>query len=509
MQNKTAFGATRWRAAAAAVALACALAPAHAATKTPIRHVVVIFQENVAFDHYFGTYPNAQPNLDGSAHFGGPRRGTPSANTLASAGLLTHNPNGADPFRIDRSVPVTCDQDHGYGDEQFAFDGGLMDRFLKHSCADAHLGANSTMGYYDGNTVTAMWNYAQSYAMSDNSFGTSFGPSTPGLLNLLAGTTFEGTVTNGLSPTGNIANGATSGAVIGDPDPDGDICSNPKRTQITMSGVNVGDLLTSAGITWGAFMGGFDNCAQTHNNVSGASAGADYIPHHAFFQYWHSTANPGHLPPSSDAMIGHTDQANHQYDLSRLFTAIAEHNLPAVSIVKAAAYQDGHAGYSDPLDEQTFLVHTINALQASRDWHDTAIVIAYDDSDGWYDHVLGPIVFQSSVADDQLLGPGNCGSPKVGDPAGGAQNGRCGYGPRLPLLVISPWAKSNYIDHSVTDQSSIIRFIEDNWGLPRIGDGSADAVAGPLDSLFDFSDDPSAPRLILDEGTGAVVSVTR
>jgi phospholipase C len=509
MQDKTSFGAARSIAAAAAVAAACALAPAHAETKTPIRHLVVIFQENVSFDHYFGTYPNAQPNLNGSAYFTGARQGTPGANTLGSAGLLTNNPNGVDPFRIDRSVPVTCDQDHGYGDEQFAFDGGLMDRFLKHSCHDAHLGVNSTMGYYDGNTVTALWNYAQHYAMSDNSFGTSFGPSTPGLLNLLAGTTFEGTVTNGLSPTGNIANSATSGAVIGDPDPDGDVCSNPTRTQITMSGINVGNLLNTAGITWGAFMGGFDNCAQTHNNISGASAGLDYIPHHAFFQYWHSTANPSHLPPSSDAMIGHTDQANHQYDLSRLFTAIAGHNLPAVSIVKAAAYQDGHAGYSDPLDEQTFLVHTINALQASPYWHDTAIVIAYDDSDGWYDHVLGPIVFQSSVTEDQLLGPGNCGSPKAGDPAGGAQNGRCGYGPRLPLLVVSRWARSNYIDHSVTDQSSIIRFIEDNWGLPRIGNGSADAVAGSLDGLFDFSDDPSAPRLILEESTGAVVSVTR
>jgi phospholipase C len=315
-------------------------------------------------------------------------------------------------------------------------------------------------------------------------------------------------VTNGLSPAGNIAGAATSGAVIGDPDPDGDVCSNPKRTQITMSGVNIGDLLNSSHITWGAFMGGFDNCSQTHNNVSGASAGLDYIPHHAFFQYWHSTANPGHLPPSSDAMVGHTDQANHQYDLSRLFTAIAGHNLPAVSIVKAAAYQDGHAGYSDPLDEQTFLVHTINALQSSSYWHDTAIVIAYDDSDGWYDHVMGPIVFQSNVADDQLLGAGNCGSPKANDPAGGAQNGRCGFGPRLPLLVISPWARSNYIDHSVTSQSSIIRFIEDNWDLPRIGNGSADAVSGPLDGLFDFSDDPRAPRLILDESTGAVVSVS-
>src|SRR6202040_417644 len=136
--------------------------------------------------------------------------------------------------------------------------GGLMNKFVETvgsssaSCDVAGLGKKIVMGYYDGNTVTAIWNYAQNYAMSDNSFGTSFGPSTPGLLNLLAGTTFEGTVTNGLSPTGNIANGATSGAVIGDPDPDGDICSNPKRTQITMSGINVGDLLTSAGITWGA-----------------------------------------------------------------------------------------------------------------------------------------------------------------------------------------------------------------------------------------------------------------
>jgi phospholipase C len=345
--------------------------------------------------------------------------------------------------------------------------------------------------------------------MSDNSFGTSFGPSTPGLLNLVAGTTFEGTVTNGLSPTGFIANAAASGAVIGDADPDGDMCSNPKRTQVTMSGLNVGDLLNAAGITWGAFMGGFDNCAQTHNNVSGASAGADYIPHHAFFQYWHSTQNARHLPPSSDAMIGRSDQANHQYDLSRLFTAIARNDLPAVSFVKAAAYQDGHAGYSDPLDEQSFLVHTINTLQMSPLWRDTAVIIAYDDSDGWYDHVMGPIVFQSDAAEDQLLGPGSCGAPKESDPAGGAQNGRCGYGPRLPLLVISPWARPDYIDHRVTDQSSIIRFVEDNWGLPRIGNGSADAAAGSLMSLFDFGDEPRAPRLVLDEATGAVVSVSR
>ncbi|HEY4038626.1 MAG TPA: alkaline phosphatase family protein, partial [Burkholderiaceae bacterium] len=138
---------------------------------------------------------------------------------------------------------------------------------------------------------------------------------------------------------------------------------------------------------------------------------------------------------------------------------------------------------------------------------DTAIIVMYDDSDGWYDHVMGPNVFQSNVADDQLLGAGNCGSPKAGDPAGGTQNGRCGYGPRLPLLVISPWARPNTIDHRVTDQSSAIRFIEDNWKLPRIGNGSADAVAGTLNGMFDFQNGPGAPRLTLNPATGAVVHV--
>ncbi|MBV9592397.1 MAG: alkaline phosphatase family protein [Actinobacteria bacterium] len=493
-------------AATALLGPTAALADQDAYTHTPIKHLVVIFQENVSFDHYFGTYPYAVPNADGSRHFGQPRDDTPRADTLLSAGLTSQNPNGVNPFRIDRSVPVTCDQDHGYGDEQFAFHGGLMDRFLVHSCKDAVLGANSTMGYYDGNTVAAMWNYAQHFAMSDRSFGTSFGPSTPGLLNLVAGTTYAGTITNGLSPAGNIAGGATVGAVIGDPDPANDVCSNPKRTQILMSGVNIGDRLSSAGITWGAFMGGFDNCAQTHNNVSGASAGADYIPHHAFFQYWKSTQNAAHLPPSSNANIGRTDQANHQYDLSRFHTALANHNLPAVSILKASAYQDGHAGYSDPLDEQVFLVNTINEIMRSDEWRETAVVIAYDDSDGWYDHVVGPIVMQSNVTDDQLLGAGSCGQPRANDVAGGSQNGRCGYGPRLPLLVISPWARSNYIDHRVTDQSSITRFIEDNWGLPRIGNGSLDAVAGTLKGMFDFDDGPRAGRLLLDPATGRIVS---
>src|SRR5262249_15766925 len=155
-------------------------------------------------------------------------------------------------------------------------------------------------------------------------------------------------------------------------------------------------LLNQENVTWGWFQGGFKPssvvngvavCATAHKNVAGATV-TDYIPHHEPFQYYTSTANPHHLPPSSVAMIAHTDQANHQYDLSDFWDAADSGNLPAVSFLKAAAYQDGHAAYSDPLDEQTFLVNTINHLEQLPEWKSTAVIIAYDDSDGWYDHVM-------------------------------------------------------------------------------------------------------------------------
>ncbi|HZP32858.1 MAG TPA: alkaline phosphatase family protein [Candidatus Acidoferrales bacterium] len=483
-------------------------------TTTPIKHVVVIFQENVSFDHYFGTYPHALLNNNGTIYFGTAKDDTPRVNNLESSGLLTNNPNGVNPFRIDRSVPNTCDQDHNYGDEQKAFHGGLMDNFLFDSCNDPVLGRVSTMGYYDGNTVTALWNYAQHFAMSDNHFGTTFGPSTPGLLNLVAGNTFEGTITNGLSGSGNIAGGNTVGAVVGDPDPAYDKCSNPARTQISISGQNIGNLLSNAGVTWGSFMGGFSNCAAETTGLTGLHSSLDYIPHHAFFQYWQSTSNPGHLPPSSVGNIGKQDQANHQYDLSAFAAALQAHNLPAVSFIKAPAYQDGHAGYSDPLDEQFFLVNFINMLEKSEEWNETAVFITWDDSDGWYDHQMGPISHQSNVSDlskpsssdaDQLLGPGNCGTAKPIPGTTSIQNGRCGLGPRIPFLVISPWTKQNYVDHRVIDQSSIIHFIEDNWNLGRIGNGSTDAESGMVNGMFDFDNGPRAGKLFLDPATGAVV----
>jgi phospholipase C len=148
------------------------------------------------------------------------------------------------------------------------------------------------------------------------------------------------------------------------------------------------------------------------------------------------------------------------------------------------------------------------------------VIIAYDDSDGWYDHQMPPVVNPSSSSADALNGPGVCnkglqqGSATPSTPLdgsfGGPVQGRCGYGTRLPLLVVSPFAKSNHVDHTLTDQTSIVRFIEDNWlsGERIQPGGSFDTIAGPLDNMFDFDKRDFERRLILNETTGAVVLAT-
>jgi phospholipase C len=506
---------------------------------TPIKHLVVIFQENVSFDHYFGTYPNAANTAGEPAFHAAP--GTPTVNGL-SGPLLTNNPNGANPQRLDRSQALTCDQNHGYTAEQKAFDMGLMDKFIPftdvETCSPPDTTApNLVLDYYDGNTVTGLWNYAQHFAMSDNSYSNTFGPSSPGAVNVTAANTFGAicgptTATINDAPCAGTPGSPTAtapgspqphgpGTMYSDADPYWDVCSGAQQDNhtaaqtIQMGGTNIGDLLDKAGATWGWFQGGFASpgyvpgkpgsddlsavCTGAHTNVGGASQ-LDYNPHHEPFQYYASTANPTHLPPTSVSMIGRQDQANHQYDLKDFWAAAGDGNLPQVSYLKAADYQDAHAGYSDPLDEQTFLVNTINRLEKLPTWKSTAVVIAYDDSDGWYDHQMGPIVTQSQTSLDALTGTGTCGSSTAMVPSG--QQGRCGVGPRQPLLVVSPFAKPNYVDGTFTEQSSVVRFIEDNWlSGERIGAGAADAQAGTLDNMFDWRGREDR-HLFLDPTTG-------
>jgi phospholipase C len=569
-------------------AIASGAAPARSGggTTTPIKHLVVIFDENVSFDHYFGTYPFAA-NPAGEPSFTA-KPGTPTVNGLytgldasgqPTGPLLTNNPNESNPLLLDRTDALTCDQDHNYKDEQLADDQGKMDQFVQHtgngltlaqcltnenkgltSPSPVPAGAttnDAVMDYYDGNTVTALWNYAQQYSMSDNAYTTNFGPSTPGAFNVTAAQTYgaicgpaSATINDSTcsAPTGlNTGSPASSditvpssqdpgtGTTYSDADPTYDICSylldgrQPNAT-LTMGGPNIGTELDSAGVTWGWFQGGFDAgyvpapgttppstatlCDHKDTNVGGASS-ADYSPHHEPFEYYAATANPMHLPPTSVAAIGHQDQANHQYDLADFWAAADSGNLPHVSFLKASEYQDGHAGYSDPLDEQAFLTSTINHLQSLPTWKSTAVVITWDDSDGWYDHVLGPIRSASQTSLDGLTGTGMCGNAPVPvNTEGQQEQGRCGVGVRIPFLVVSPWSKSNFVDSkNVIDQSSVVKFIEQNWNLPALGNGAADARAGSIMPLFDFGQDaqgnqdgPPNGKLFLDPATGEPVS---
>jgi phospholipase C len=563
---------------------------------SPIKHLVVIFQENVSFDHYFGTYPHAA-NSDGQLWHGAQGvkvnglYDTPGLNGQGT--LLTNNPNKdsggnqVNPRRLDPTNlndVLTCDQDHDYNDEQKAFDGGLMDKFVTSvgtgsgtSNTGAPCQASDVMNYYDGNTVTGMWNYAKNFAMSDNFFGTTFGPSSPGAINLISGNTGGvGQMINGADTDGDtVPDGVGGHSLVSDAQPYYDDCST--RDAVSMTGTNIGDELNAKGLSWGWFQGGsapsttfaqalaltgntgqptstfipdefktyFSNannrpahssnqalCSTVH--PVGVALGGngqygykdDYIPHHEPFNYYASTANPHHLAPTSLAALGtdtqsyvggtpQFDTANHQYDMSdfnALVGAIqrgflSPDHLPAVSFLKAPGYQDGHAGYSDPYDEQQFVTSEINALEHTPDWSSTAVIVTYDDSDGWYDHVYSGIHNASDTSNvatppgpqDFLTGTGLCGNITANPPLAG-QSGRCGYGPRLPFLLISPWAKRGDVSSTLTDFSSIDKFIEDNWGLPSIP-GSFDSIAGSINSMFDFHG-PGNPKLFLDPVTG-------
>ena len=511
-------------------------------------------------------------------------------------------------FRPARQL--TCDQDHDYSDEQKAFDGGKMDMFVQATGTGSGTGpvgnscsANQVMDYYDGNTVTGLWNYAQHYAMSDDSFGTTFGPSAPGAINLVAGDTGNVDTSHSAngpsldtpsSPDNDLdADGKGGYSLTSDAQPYWDDCST--RDAVALSGTNIGDELNQAHLSWGWFEGGFrpsepyqaalnaigqegqsdstfvsdefknagfqNNVAHSSNQglcdavhpVGKALGGTgqwgykdDYIPHHEPFEYYASTANPHHLTipvqGGKDTVAGlktvgrdtesyvngvpQFNTPNHNYDTSdfdQLVAAVTAGQLPAsalpaVSFLKAPGYEDGHAAYSDPADEQRFVVKEINALEQSPDWSSTAVIVNYDDSDGWYDHVYSGVTNPSTSPGDNLT-PTNASGPTSGKclkpgtttshPLAGEQ-GRCGFGPRLPMMVISPYSKFNYVDHNLSDQASIINFIEYNWGLSGIP-GSADQVLAGKDQsehlpfdlagMFDFSS-PHGPTLILNPVTG-------
>ncbi len=495
-------------------------------TKTPIKHLVIIYDENQSFDHLFGTYPYAE-NTDGTSFC--PQPGTAglpgsgeNVNTELDAGLVPDttlaapitkggcatyqgitpnpeasasppvanpaapNPNEYQPQRIPDTAAVTCDNNHSYTPEEEAVDGGKMDKFVQFTSANCTIpGATGSspgigMDYFDGNTDTGLWNYAQHYGMSDNSWDATFGPTMIGSLNMFGATSYSS---------------ITGSTYISNTNPVWDDIDGQSGE---MGGNNIGTLMNERGVSWGWFEEGFQTPSASDSNVNGHSS-AMFGSIYDTPDWWQATSNEDHTASAANNEIGFNGPANHQYDTPEFFESLEGKDgaaLPAVSFLCADVVRTGHPSSSDPLDEQEWIESDVNAIQKSAYWPSTAIVIEYDDSDGYYDHQPPTILNSSNTGNDSAI----CSEAHAaGVPELGNQSNRCGPSQRLPFLVISPYAKANHVDHELITQDSTLKFIENNWGLPKIGPATFDNLPqlGDLESFFDWSH-PQQSETLLD-----------
>jgi phospholipase C len=449
--------------------------------RTPIKHLVIITLQDQSFDRYFGIYPHAK-NPSGEHRFV-PAKNTPHVDGFTPA-LLTHNPNLSNPYRMAPQEP-TCDLGYGVHAQKRSYNHGLNNRFIwqdydtSSGISDDGCFPQSVMGYYDGNTVTALWNYAQRYAIADHLFASDYTTEAGGMINLIAGTS------KGVMP--KVSPGVSNQDFLIQNNPPRYDDASQGRFKVSLTTANIGNLLNRRNVTWGYFVGGFRPSGYTESGralFSGQSINhqgsviKDYDPISDPFQYFPSTANPHHAAPESTAMIGHSDQAHHQYDLDALWQALADKQLPAVTFVGPKTAQNGRVGFSSPLDEQQFIVSTVNRLMSSQAWPSMAVMLVWSYSDGWYDHVTPPNA-----------------------PKGMAGTG---YGPRLPFILISPWAKHNFVAHQSLDIGSVLRFAEYNWRLGYLGQHSADRFAHSLLNMFDFKHTPHITPQLMNPVTGEV-----
>jgi phospholipase C len=196
----------------------------------------------------------------------------------------------------------------------------------------------------------------------------------------------------------------------------------------------IGDRLTAAGVSWAWYAGGWDDA------VAGQQAPNIQL-HHQPFSYF---------APYAEGMPGRP----HLQDETRFLASLTDGTLPSVAFIKPLGIDDEHAGYSAIEVAESHAVELIEAVMASPFWERAAIVVTYDDFGGWYDHVPPPAI------------------------------DRWGPGGRVPAIIVSPWARQGFIDHTPYDHTSILKFIEWRWGLAPLT--TRDALAWNLLPAFDF-----------------------
>jgi phospholipase C len=364
--------------------------------RSEIQHLIIVVMQNASFDHLFSTYSGAN-GIDPNA---------PSYKQVDASG------NTVQPSLLASLSPA--DLNHTRTSYLAAYDSGKMDKY-------AATNGSISMDYYDNTSVSTaadgrqfgvntLWGYAQQYALSDNFFASAMASEPSNMLYMVsaqAGTDPYGYPQLDACTAGLYQQNQNSGATIAPP--------------ITLP--SVGDQLSGKNISWGFYQEWFSN------EQSGTCT--HYVPQENPFQYFQNTANGSNVQ---------------NFTTSGFQSMLSSASLPSVMWVQPSPGHSMHPGQGNIANGIEWLDDLVQAVKASSSWSSTAIIVLWDESGGWYDHVAPP----------QL-------------------NGTIGLGARAPVLVISPFAKPNYISHVQMDWVSILRFIQYNWALGPLS-GSSQAA---------------------------------
>ena len=421
----------------------------------PINHIIVIYLENHSFDNLYGMFPGAN-GLDKAANAalqvdkqGKVYKTLPQPINTNIKGpdkrFPTDLPNK--PFNIDQysaQSQKTGDLVHRYYQEQLQIDGGKMDKFVAYSDA-----AGLTMGYFDTSKL-ALGKLARQYTLADNFFHAAFGGSYLNHFWLICACTpvWKNAPANLIAKVDDKGQMVTDGSVT----PDG-YSINTSFSVYSPHPVNVdafhlvppqtlptiGDRLSDKNISWAWYSGGWNDAMAGHPDPL-------FQFHHQVFAFFQNYGD------------GTPGRKQHLKDETDFMAALKDGSLPAVSFVKPLGADNEHPGYATEAEGEAHTAALIAAIQKSSIWNDSAIIITYDENGGQWDHIAPPVV--------DKWGPGT----------------------RVPTLIVSPFSKKGYIDHTQMDTTSILAFIENRYGLQPLSD--RDAKINNMMSAFDFTQAP-------------------
>ena len=430
-------------------------APSHTGTIKDVEHVVIFMQENRSFDHYFGT-------LRGVRGFNDPR-----AITLPNGKPVWFQPNGdsaVTPFRLDtRTTSAQCMKslDHSWK--------GSHDLWKHH---DAWIPAKTemTMGYFTRADLPFYYALADAFTICDAYHCSVFGPTNPNRLYLFSGT-------SGLT-VGN--DGVTAVSNPRDEENETADMANDAPAFKAFEWTTYAERLQQAGIDWRVY--------QEYDNYGDNAL--------AYFRQFRAGVPQTDLHLRARPAVAGSNPANAKASRGEHLVAafakdVAEDRLPQVSWIVAPTVMCEHPS-APPSYGESLTARLLDALAANPNvWAKTAFILNYDENDGFFDHVPPPVPAISSEMGASTV-------PATGEIYHGVP---FGLGPRVPMIVVSPWTVGGFVNSEVFDHTSVLRFLEARFGIaePNISPWRR-AVAGDLTSVFDFSRSEASPALPADDG---------